>query len=261
MIADSRHILITGGARGIGREIARSFAVEGERLSILDRDLEGHLAFGGESKSTLAEEFRNSNIRLECREVDLVDQNAVDLVLMELQRLQGTVDVLVCNAGGGSGSITENRASLMTNLALEDSLQRNLFTAINVCRACIPAMKAAKGGRIILMSSLNGLAALPTGSYAHYGIAKAALIQYGKYLARDLGLFGITVNILAPGPIETPRLSQRYTADGIAMEADNAALGRWGKPEDVARATQFLGSKGAGHITGQVLSVDGGVLI
>ena len=261
MPAEAKHILVTGGARGIGREIARSFVSRGERLSILDIDLISHLEFGGDELRTLDEEFRPMGVELECREVDLVDQFSVERALAELQSLQGAVDILVCNAGGGSGSIFENRASLMTNQSLDDSLHKNLYSAINVCRACIPAMKKAGRGSIILMSSLNGLAALPTGSYAHYGVAKAALIQYGKYLARDLGEFGIRVNIVAPGPISTPRLAQRYLADSIPMKADNAALGCWGTPKDVAGVARFLGSDAAGHITGQVFSVDGGVLV
>jgi 3-oxoacyl-[acyl-carrier protein] reductase len=183
-------------------------------------------------------------------------QSAVDAVVTAW----GGLDILVCNAGGGTGPVSGNRASQIDAIALEEVLRLNLFGTVNSCMAASAPMKQQGSGSIITMSSIDGLRSTEQGSYAHYGVAKAAVTQYTRFLAQDLGAYGIRVNAVAPGFIATGRLKARYAEEGQQFDAPQAALGRAGLANEVAGAVQFLSSSQAQYITGQVLVVDGGVL-
>ncbi|WP_431919144.1 SDR family NAD(P)-dependent oxidoreductase [Amycolatopsis tucumanensis] len=240
---DSARAVVTGAGRGIGRAIAVRLAASGASVAVVDADL------GGEVVPEVAAQGVDV-MGLRC---DVTDRAAVDASIGAVLDAWGGVDVLVCNAGGGTGPIHGNRASEVDLGELEAVLRLNLYGTIHCCRAVAGPMRAQGRGSIVTMSSINGLAPTADGGYAHYGVAKAAVAQYTRYLARDLRPHGIRVNSVAPGPIGTARLRARYAEAGEDLDAA-------GEPGDVAGVVEFLAGPAARHVTGQVLTVDGGLL-
>ncbi|MFJ8818666.1 SDR family NAD(P)-dependent oxidoreductase [Amycolatopsis thermoflava] len=240
---DSARAVVTGAGRGIGRAIAVRLAASGASVAVVDADL------GGEVVPEVAAQGVDV-MGLRC---DVTDPAAVDASIGAVVDAWGGVDVLVCNAGGGTGPIHGNRASEVDLGELEAVLRLNLYGTIHCCRSVAGPMRAQGRGSIVTMSSINGLAPTADGGYAHYGVAKAAVAQYTRYLARDLRPHGIRVNSVAPGPIGTARLRARYAEAGEDLDAA-------GEPGDVAGVVEFLAGPAARHVTGQVLTVDGGLL-
>ncbi len=247
---------MTGGARGIGRAIATTFLEAGDRVAVLDRELTVDIPRVG---SPIDDSGAADGGRLIGFELDLTDEMEVNSAVADVLASWGKIDVLVCNAGGGSGTPLANRASELATDTILEALHRNLLTTVNVCRAVVPEMKRQRNGSIVTISSINGIRPTELGSYAHYGIAKAAVIQYTRYLARDVGEYGITVNSVAPGPVATERLERLYEAEGLKLNGKEAANGQVAAPRDIASATEFLAA--AKHITGQVITIDGGIVI
>ncbi len=234
--------LVTGGSRGIGREICRVLAREGWRVAINYNHSEtaalelaaelGGIAVGGDvaSPEAVAEIFRRVNAEL------------------------GEVSLLVNNAGIGE-------YGLFTDLSFErwnELLATNLSGAFNCCKAAIPAMVRAKAGRIINIASMWG--EVGASCEVAYSVTKAGLIGMTRALAKELGPSGVTVNAVSPGCIETDMMA-RFSPDERAALADETPLGVIGQPSDVADAVAFLASDAARFITGQVLGVNGGFVI
>lgn len=228
--------VVTGGAGGIGSAVIGRLIEAGARVASLD--LAGTRAIEGA-------------LSLSC---DLRDGTAVARSFAELDGAFGRLDVLVHAAG-----IT--RDGVLWKLSADDwseVLRVNLDAAFHVLREAAPLMRRGGGGAIVLVSSING----ERGKFgqSNYAASKAGLIGLGRTAARELGGFGVRVNVVAPGFIRTPM------TDGLPDETRRRAiaetvLGRLGEPDDVARATAFLVSDLARHVTGQVLRVDGGQLI
>ena len=136
-------------------------------------------------------------------------------------------------------------------------MQRNLHGTVNTCRAAAVPMKAQRAGRLITISSVAGRRPEPTGGYAHYGAAKAAIIMYTRYLAREVGPYGITANCVAPGFIRTGRVATLLDTMGQNL-IETVALRRYGTPEDCAGVIEFLATDLGAYVTGATISVDGG---
>jgi 3-oxoacyl-[acyl-carrier protein] reductase len=236
--------LVTGGSRGIGRAIAQALAEAGARVAVVARD-QGRAdavaqALPGEGHIGAA--------------ADVADAASVAALFERVEKELGTPDVLVNNAG-------VTRDNLLMRLKDEDwdqVLDTNLRGAFNTIRAASRGMMKKRGGRVINITSVVGL----TGNkgQANYAASKAGLIGLTKSVAKELASRGILVNAIAPGYIETDMTADLPDAarDGLMSQI---ALGRLGKPEDVAAVVRFLAGPGASYMTGQVLVVDGGMVI
>lgn len=230
--------LVTGSSRGIGAECARALAQEGWRVTI-------NYLNSRDKAEALAAELGSEAVRCD------VSDSAQVRAMFERT---GGVDLLVSNAGiAWSGLLAD-----MTDGEWRRIVDVNLGGAFNCCRAAIPHMVHEKAGSIICISSILGV--YGGSCETAYSATKGALIAFVKGLAKELGPSGIRVNGIAPGSIDTDMLSC-FTVEDKAGMVENTYLGRLGRPEDVARAVCFLAGDGAGFITGQVLGVDGAMVI
>ncbi len=234
-----RKAFVTGGAKGIGAAIARRLAADGALVTIADLDMEAAQA--------LANGIWARAVRL-----DVADLAQVAEVMAE----HGPVDILVNNAG-------VDQHAFFTRTTPEDwrrLIAINLESVFATTHAALPAMRAAGHGRIINIASEAGR--LGSRGGAVYAAAKGGVIAFTRSIARENGDKGITANVIAPGPIDTPLLRQAVAQGGDKLlEAMTGATlaGRLGSPDEVAAAVAFLASADAGFITGEVLGVSGGM--
>ena len=261
MRLDGKTALVTGAARGIGRVYALRLASLGAAVAVLDSDLKSFEDFALEraamrGEATIAE-IEALGRRAIGIQVDVTQSDAVTRAVDQVVNAWGRLDIVVCNAGGGSGTLAETSGSLVEDNVFDVVLQRNLYGTAYTCRAAVAPMKRQRSGRIIAVSSIAGRRPEPTGGYAHYGAAEAGIIMYTQYLAREVGPFGITVNCVAPGFIRTGRLAPIHDAMGPDL-LGTVALRRFGTPEDCAGVVEFLATDLGAYVTGAVIPVDGG---
>jgi len=244
--------IVTGAAHGFGRAISIAFARCGATVWVCDL-LDGELQ---ETARLCAAAGRACNTRV----VDVRDKRAVDALVAEASAATGRVDILVNNAGGVLGQVGRPLEDV-TPEQWQDIFNVNVNGAFYFSQAVAPGMKAARGGRIINISSGAGLGISLTGIQA-YASAKAAQIGLTRQLAHELGPWGITVNNIAPGFVRsnptTERQWESYGAEGQRALVDRIALKRLGTPEDIANGVLFFASDEASWVTGQILSIDGG---
>ena len=231
--------LVTGGAAGIGEAVARRLAEEGARVAILDRDAAGAQALAEATGVAFAA-------------LDLTDFAAVRAAIHRL----GPFDIVVNNAGVDQHAFFTQT----TEADWRRLLAINLEAAFCVTHAALPAMQAGGFGRVVMIGSEAGR--LGSRGGAVYAAAKAGLEAFGKSLAMENARYGITVNTVLPGPVDTPLLRQAVAEGGEklrhAMES-STLLRRLGAPEEVAAAVAFLASREAGFVTGETLGVSGGM--
>jgi 3-oxoacyl-[acyl-carrier protein] reductase len=236
--------LVTGASRGIGRSIALALGREGATVIGTATTAEGAAQIG--SALQLAG-CKGRGIVL-----DVTDDDGIENALAEIEAKEGAPTVLVNNAG-----IT--RDGLLLRMKLEDwqaVIDTNLASVYRMSKACLRGMMKQRRGRIISIASVVGLTGNP--GQANYAAAKAGIIGFSKSLAREVGSRGITVNVVAPGFIETD-MTRRLNEEQRASLMGPIALGRLGTVEDVAAAVVFLASPGAGYVTGETLHVNGGM--
>jgi len=246
----ARIALVTGAASGIGRSIADALALEdGATIGIVDRD--------GDGARAAASEIARRGGRAQAFVADLASADALLAALAELEGALGAPDIVVNNAG-----IAATAPALALPLAQwQQTLAINLTAPFLIIQRTLGAMKAKGWGRVINIASISGVRA-GTGRLA-YGTSKAALIALTRQFAIEAATWGVTVNAVAPGPIDTPLLRSLGGA-GASAAADPYArllpMRRHGTPAEVAHAVRFLASDQAGFITGDTLAVDGGFL-
>ena len=263
---DGKVAIVTGAARGLGRAYAHRLAALGARVAVADLDLRSYREFDAEARdmtgdSTVAEIAAMGGTALGIA-LDVTDQPAVEAMVAQVVREWGRVDVLVANAGGGRGRPVDTKASTLDPALLQLVVAMNLFGTVYCCNAVAPAMKEQRAGKIITVSSVAGTAPSADGGYAHYGAAKAAIAHYTRYLAQDLGPFGITANCIAPGVIATGRIMQNVLPGSGEANRDRReliALRRLGTVEDCARVIEFLATDLSDYVTGAVIPIDGGL--
>jgi len=264
---DGKVAIVTGAARGLGRAYAKRLAGLGAKLAVADIDLRSYEEFETEAQgmtgeTTVAEIEASGGTALGI-EVDVGDNTAVEAMLARILREWGRVDVLVANAGGGRGRPMDTKASSLDPALLHLVTEMNLFGTVYSCNAVAPIMKQQRFGKIITVSSIAGTAPSADGGYAHYGAAKAAIAHYTRYLAQDLGPFGITANCIAPGVIATGRIMATVIPGSSQSNRDRAelvALRRLGTVEDCAKVVEFLATDLSDYVTGAVIPIDGGLV-
>ena len=243
----AKNVLITGGSRGIGAAIARAFAREGCHVAV-------NYCHSEQQALTLCEELRALGADAFAVCADVSDPAAAEEMIGAVCERFGRIDVLVNNAGTAL-------VKLLTDTS-DDEWRRVIDTDLSgvfyCCRAVLPAMIRAKSGCIVNIASMWG--EVGASCEAVYSAAKAGVIGLTKALAKEVGLSGVRVNAVSPGVIMTDMM-RGFSADDLAALRDEIPLNRLGTPEDVADAAVFLASDKARYITGQVLSVSGGMVI
>ncbi len=258
-----RTALVTGGARGIGRAYARRLARLGADVAVIDRDLDSYTASRVEdppstSKTTL-DDVRALGRRALGITADLAQVGAAQSAIDEVATTLGVPEIVVCNAGGGSGSMMDSRPSRATDEHVHSVIEGNLVATIATCRAALGHLRGRGWGRIVTVSSQAGRRVYPDGGYSIYGAAKAGIALYTRALAQEVGPDGITANCIAPGYIETQRLAPMFAAmsEGGDLK-EQIALRRYGTPDDCAGVLEFLVTDLGAYVTGAVIPVDGG---
>jgi 3-oxoacyl-[acyl-carrier protein] reductase len=260
---DGKVAIVTGGARGLGRAYAHRLASLGATIVVCDLDLKSYAEFALDAKAMTGEttvaEIEAAGGGALGYQLDVTDRPAVEAMVDEVAGRLGRVDILICNAGGIGGEPTETRASALDPALLQLVVSMNLYGTVYSVSAVTPYMKRQRSGRIVTVSSMAASSPSKDGSNAHYGAAKAAIEQYTRYLAQELGPFGINANCIAPGSILTGRMAGVVRPDN-RDPAERVALRRRGTVEDCAKVVEFLCTDRSDYVTGAVIPIDGGIL-
>jgi 3-oxoacyl-[acyl-carrier protein] reductase len=228
-----RSVLVTGGSRGIGLAVARSFAAAGDRVAVTYRSSGSPEGFFGV-------------------QADVTKAADVEAAFAAVEVEQGAVEVLVANAG-----ITRDTLLLrMTDDDWDVVVDTNLTGAYRVAKRAARGMLRAHGGRMVFISSVVGLSG--GAGQANYAASKAGLVGFARSLAREFGSRGITANVVAPGFVDTELTAVR-SAERRAEILSQVPLRRYATPEEIAGVVRFLASDEASYITGAVIPVDGGL--
>jgi 3-oxoacyl-[acyl-carrier protein] reductase len=236
--------LVTGASRGIGRAIALALGRQGANVI--------GTATTADGAAQIDAAFKEAGVRGRGIVLNVTDADGIDKAMADIEAKEGPPTILVNNAG-----IT--RDNLLLRMKVEDwqaILDTNLSSVFRMSKACLRGMMKQRRGRIINIASVVGL--IGNAGQANYAAAKAGIIGFSKSLAREVGSRGITVNVVAPGFIETD-MTRKLSDEQRAALMGPIALGRLGSVDDVAAAVVFLASSGAGYVTGETLHVNGGM--
>ncbi len=246
-LLDGEIALVTGASRGIGAAIAAE-------LSRLGAKVAGTATTEG-GAARIAERFADAHRPGIGLCLDVTQPSSIEATLAAVEeRLGGRPTILVNNAG-----ITrDNLLMRMKDQEWDEILETNLSSVFRLCKACLRAMTKARHGRIINIGSVVGVSG--NAGQCNYAASKAGLIGFSKSLAREIGPRGITVNVVAPGFIDTDMTRELPEAQREAL-LGSIPLGRLGAPEEIAAAVAFLASPNAAYVTGQTIHVNGGMLM
>lgn len=240
-----RIAIVTGGADGMGGACVDRLAREGARVFAIDID--------GDKAERRAANLRAAGFSVEALGADASRDADIEAAIGTALARAGGADVLITIVGGSAPGLLAD-----LDIATWDRLYAlNVRATVNACRLVLPAMRARGGGSIVTMASISGLRGDP--GWGAYNAAKAAVINLTQTLAWEVGDDAIRVNAVCPGPIESQRMTATLRGDEVDGYRRACALGRMGRPEEVAAAILFLASSDASFITGAALVVDGGL--
>ncbi|MCL5445638.1 MAG: 3-oxoacyl-ACP reductase FabG [Acidimicrobiales bacterium] len=239
--AKARTVFVTGGSRGIGAACVAWFLARGDRVATTYR--------GDTTPEYLAKYDPDTCLPIAC---DVTEPDQIDAAYSEIEDLFGPVEVLVSNAG-----ITRDTLAIrMNDQAWDAVIDTNLTGSFRVAKRALPKMLRAHSGRIIFISSIGAFVGLP--GQANYAASKAGLVGMARSLAREVASRQITVNLVAPGVVDTDMTNDLGEARINELTA-MVPIGRAATPNDVAEAVGFLASSAASYITGSLIPVDGGL--
>ncbi len=237
--------IVTGGARGIGEALVRALCREGAYC------LFTYLSSSSPADA-LTKEIRESGGRAVPVLLDVRDYEGARNLVVQAKEEFGRIDILINNAG-----ITRDRTlMMMSREAWGEVIETDLTGVFNVTQSCITTFLKQKNGNIVNISSVSGIRPMP--GQVNYAAAKAGVIGFTKSLAKEVAPYGVRVNAVAPGFIETDMLMQLQEKKRVTVR-DEIPMKRFGLPDEVARAALFLLSEKAAYITGQVIEIDGGL--
>jgi 2-hydroxycyclohexanecarboxyl-CoA dehydrogenase len=243
---EGRRTLITGAASGIGSATARRLADEGAVVCILDLD--------GDGAEQMAATLRSAGAEAYSFAVDIVDATAVAAAIASFESEAGPVEALINNAGWDiAGNFVDSDPAMWRKV-----IDINLYGPLNVTRAVLPGMIEREAGRIVSLASDAGR--VGSSGEAVYAACKGGIISFSKSVAREVARHGITLNVVSPGPSDTPLFARFDESGKLAAALERAIpMRRLGQPEDYPGLVAFLISDDAGFITGQTVSVSGGL--
>lgn len=239
--------LVTGARRGIGAAVARALAAEGCDVAIVDRETDA-LA------DAVARDIGALGRRALVLPADVRDPAAAQQAVTAATAQFGRLDILVCCAG----ITADGMVWKLSEAQWDDVVDVNLKGCFTFTRAAAAVFRAQRAGRLVYVASINGLRGKP--GQANYAASKGGVIAFTKAVAREMGRYGVTVNAIAPGMIDTD-MTRALPPEVLERAVQEAALGRLGDPDDCAQLVAFLCSDRARHITGTVVAVDGGQLM
>jgi len=249
MLLEGKNALVTGGSQGIGTAASLELAQEGANVCLTYRRHEAEA-------EKVADQIRKMGRKALAVKCDIAVFSEAEQVVAQAVERFGRLDILVNNAGMNWDGVSWK----MSEEQWDRVLEVNLKGYFNFTRHAAPLFKTQKYGKIINVTSINGL----RGKFgqSNYSASKAGIVGYTKAVAKELGAFGVNVNAVAPGLIETAMMKESEARDKIVeMAMGEMALKRIGQPEDLANVITFLASDKARHITGEVIKVDGGQYI
>ena len=247
MSLDGRVALVTGGSRGIGRAVVEALAHDGARVAFV---YNSNVAAADEVVEAVTATGR------ECIAIkaDVASKTSADRIIADVVEMWGSVDILVNNAG----IIRDGLLAMMSESDWQDVINTNLNSVFNFCQAVTRQMMSQRYGRIVNMSSVAATVANP--GQANYAASKGGVEGFTRCIATELARRGITANAVAPGFIETDMTEAVVSAAGKEIKKKIPAR-RLGLPEDIANAVLFLAQERSSYITGQTLTVDGGLTL
>ena len=240
-----QNVLVTGGTRGIGRALVGAFGQSGANIAFTYRS-------SADAADEITDNLEDQGVEAMALQGDVASLSAAEETIEAVTDAWGSVDVLVNNAG-----IT--RDGLLLRIGEDDwdaVVETNLKGVFNFCKAAYRPMMRQRSGTIINISSVVGIMGNP--GQTNYAASKAGIIGFSKSLAKELGSRGVTVNVVAPGYVDTD-MTAELSDDAREAMLDAVPLGRTAHPQDVASSVLFLASEAADYITGHVLHVDGGL--